>query len=144
MADIITNAAQALLGSGRINWPNDSVMACLYTSSASFDADSYAYSSSNELATAYGYTQLNKAVESKTVTIDGANDEIMYDCGDLTWTASGGDIGPARYCAFVDTSGGMNAYLYIIDFGSDKTANSGTDFKITIDSSGLFRSRQAS
>jgi hypothetical protein len=38
---------------------------------------------------------------------------------------------------------GESKYLYIIDFGSDKTANTGTDFKVTIDVSGLMRSRQS-
>lgn len=143
MSDIITNTAQGLLGSGRLNWPVDTVVACLYNSSATFTADSDVYSSTNELATNYGYTQLNKAITSKTVTLDDANDHTVYDCDDITWTASGGAIGPARYCAFVDTSGSINKYLYIIDFASDKTADNGTDFKITISTSGLFRSRQA-
>lgn len=142
MADIITNECMARLGSGLLAWQTNTVVACLFSGGATFNADSAAYASTYELPSANGYTQLNKAVESKTVTLDNANDEIMYDCADLTWTASGGDIGPAEYCAFVDTQGGANKYLYIIDFGSAKTANTGTDFKITIDTSGLFRSVQ--
>jgi hypothetical protein len=143
MADIITNSAQLRLGSGFLDWTNNTVVACLYNSSASFSATSENYSSTNELSTAYGYTQLNKSVTDKTVSLDAVNNHTIYDCGDITWTASGGNIGPARYCAFVDTLSGVNKYIYIIDFTTDKTANTGTDFKITIDSSGLFRSRQA-
>ncbi len=141
MADIITNACQALLGSGLLHWDSDTMYACLYASGAVFTADSSAYANTNELATAYGYTQLDKVLTGTTVTWDDANDEIMYDCGNLTWTASGGDVGPARYCAIVHS--GESKYLYIIDFSTEKTANTGTDFVITIDASGLFRSRQA-
>jgi hypothetical protein len=118
-------------------------VACLYTSSASFTTDSMAYAATNELATANGYTRKDMAVTGRTVTLDDTNNHIMYDAGDLTWTAVSGDIGPARYCAFVDTQLGADKYLYVIDFVSDKTANAGTDFKITIDPSGLFRSRMA-
>lgn len=143
MADIITNECQLRLGSGLLNWSSNTVVACLYTSSASFTKDSSAYTATNELATNYGYTRKNYSVTDKTVTLDDANDETMYDCADITWTANGGDIGPARYCALVDTQGSADKYLYIIDFGSDKTANTGTDFKITIDASGLFRTKQS-
>jgi hypothetical protein len=139
--DIITNACQALLGSGLLHWGTDTIYACLYSSGAAFTKDSVAYTATNELATNYGYTRKTYPLASKTVTWDDANDQIMYDCADLTWTAAGGDIGPARYCAMVHS--GESKYLYIIDFGSDKTANTGTDFKVTIDVSGLMRSRQS-
>jgi hypothetical protein len=143
MADIITNEAQLRIASGLMVWPTNSVVACLYNSSASFSATSSSYSSTNELATSGGYTQLNKSISGKTITLDAVNNQVMYDCDNITWTASGGSLGPARYCAFVDTQGGANKYLYIMDFSTNKTADDTTDFRITVDVSGLFRTRVA-
>jgi hypothetical protein len=142
MSDVITNEAQLRLASGLLVWPTNTVVACLYTSSATFTKDSSAYSSANELSSINGYTQLNKSVTGKTISLDDTNDQIIYDCDDIVWTATSGDIGPARYCALVDTQGGANKYLYIVDFLVDKLANSLTDFRVSIDASGLFRSRQ--
>lgn len=142
MANVITNEFLMGTASGTIDYLNDSIVACLYTSTASFDTDSADYTSTNELATQFGYTQLTKTVTGKTLTLDDSLNHSVYDCDNITWTATGGDIGPARYCALVDTQGGMNKYLYIIDFGSDKTADDTTDFRIVINASGLIRSRQ--
>jgi hypothetical protein len=142
MSNIITNEAQLRIASGLLVWPTNTVVATLYTSSATFTTDSSSYSDTNELPTGSGYTQLNKSVTGKTISLDDSLNEIVYDCDDIEWSPTGGDIGPARYCALVDTQGGANKYLYIMDFGSDKTANDETLFKIIINASGLFRTRQ--
>ena len=138
MADIIPHRAIALIGSGVIDLDSDTMVATLYTSSATFTSESEDYSATNELATANGYTQLNEAITGQSIIVNDTDNRAQFDIGDITWTASGGDIGPARYCAVVDTQGGLNKYVYIMDFVTDKTANDGTDFKITIDASGLF------
>lgn len=138
MADIIPHRAIALIASGTIDLDNDAMYATLYSSSASFSSESEDYSSTNELSTANGYTQANKAITGQNLIGNDTDNVVQFDIGDITWTASGGDIGPARYCGIIASGTYGRKYLYIMDFGTDKTANDGTDFKITIDSSGLF------
>lgn len=138
MADIIPHRAIALIGSGVIDLDDDSMYATLYGSGATFTSESEDYSTTNELATGNGYTRLGEAVTGQTTTVNDTDNVVQFDIGDITWTASGGDIGPAQYCAIVASGTYGTKYLYIMDFGSEKTANDGTDFKITIHSSGLF------
>ena len=138
MADIIPHRAIALIASGIIDLNSDSMVATLYNSSATFTSESEDYSSTNELTTANGYTRLDKAISGQSVIVNDTDNVVQFDIGDISWTASGGDIGPARYCAIVDTQGGMNKYVYIMDFESNQTAIDGCDFNVIIDPSGLF------
>jgi hypothetical protein len=141
--NIITNYNLLSTASGSMSFLNDSIVACLYTSGAAFTTDSEDYTTTNELATAFGYTRLNKAITAKTITLDDVLNQAVYDCGDLTWTCSGGSLS-AQYCALVDTQDARNKYLYIIDFGETKSADDLTDLKIIISSSGLYRTSQSS
>ena len=142
MADIIFNAFIAHLGSGNIDWESDTLRAALYSDISNFSKDSTVYTSTNELSTANGYTQNNKAVTGGTIITNNTDDVAQYDVADITWTASGGSIGPASGCLIYDVTN-ANGAAYLIDFGAAKTADDGTDFKITIDASGLFLARQA-
>lgn len=135
--DILTNHFLLSIASGTFNYLDDSVYACLYGSGASFSVDSVDYTATNELSSGNGYNRLDKLVTDKTISI--SDNKVIYDCSDITWTASGGVIGPARYMALVSD----NKYLYIMDFLEDKTAGDGTLFRITIDTSGLFKSYRA-
>lgn len=137
MADIIPISAIALIGSGVINLDSDSMVATLHSSDAAFTYESENYDNTYELDTNYGYTQLDKTITGQSITKDGLY--TLFDIDDITWTASGGDIGPTRYCAIVDTQDNINKYVYIMDFNSSKSANDGTDFKIIPSTSGLFQ-----
>lgn len=141
MADIIFNNFIHDLGSGLVNWESDTLRAALYSDIGSFNKDTVSYTSSNELATANGYTQNDKAVTGGNVIQNDADDVVQFDVADITWTASGGAIGPASGCLIYDVTNASGA-VYLIDFGEAKTADDGTDFKITIDASGLFLARQ--
>lgn len=141
MADIIFNNFIHDLGSGLINWESDTLRAALYSDISAFDKDTVSYSNTNELTSANGYTQNNKAVTGGNIIQNDADDVVQYDIGDITWTASGGQIGPASGCLIYDVTNESGA-VYLIDFGEAKTADNGTDFKITIDASGLFLGRQ--
>jgi len=140
--NIITNEFLLRTASGTINFLNDSIVATLHTSGATFNTDTSNYNNTYELATGSGYTQLSKLITGKTITLDDVLNHSIYDCDNIEWTAMGGAIGPARYCALVDTQGSINKYIYIMDFGSDKQADDTTDFRIIINSSGLFRGYQ--
>jgi hypothetical protein len=95
----------------------------LYSSSASLDATTTAYTSSNEV-TGSGYTAKGAALTNVTPTSSGTTG--LTDFADLTFstvtiTARGAMI-------FNETATGDPA-VCILDFGSDKAASSG-DFTI--------------
>jgi len=68
------------------------------------------------------------------VSIVTTNDAKL-DAADITVTATGGAIGPAD--AAVIYAKTLNKPLVYIDFGEVKTADAGTDFKITWNASGI-------
>jgi len=76
--------------------------------------------------------------EPVTVTVTTVNtDDAMLDLANLSITATGGSIGPARVMDIYETDN--SKLLYRIDFGEDKTAGVGTDFLVAIDANGLER-----
>lgn len=144
MADIIYHNALALFATKAIDLPNDSCKVILLNSSYTPNADHTVYTdvSTYELSTANGYTQKTKTTAFTVTDVDGS-DNVKVDCADVSWTASGGDIGPARYAAIIDDTATDDPLIYLFDFGTTKTAGNGTDFKITIDAAGLFTMAQA-
>ena len=131
---MITNNFLLNTASGNVNWSTDTVYVCLFTSGAMLDVNSGIYNNTNELSTGYGYTRFNKQPTNKTISLD--NNQVVYDCDNISWTATGGSIGPARYAAFVTSNSGI---INIIDFITDQTATNGSNFNININTSGLFR-----
>lgn len=145
MADIIYHNYMTLEAEKEIDLENDSLIVVLLADTYTPDADHSLYSdvSGSELATANGYTQKTKALANVTVADDDANDRANVDCDDISWTASGGSI-TARYAAVIDDSVTDDPLVYLFDFGENKTAGDGTDFKISIDSTnGWFYKGQA-
>ena len=141
MADIIFNRFLHDLGSGVIDWESDSLKAAMYSDIGGFTKDTTTYTSANELPTGSGYTQGDKAVTGGNIIQNDADDVAQYDVADISWTAAGGAIGPASGCLIYDVTNASGA-VYLIDFAAAKTADDGTDFKITIDASGLFLAKQ--
>jgi len=91
----------------------------------------------NQVATAFGYTQNTKAVtistadSSGTITIDETTNPV--------WTASGGAI-TARFAVIYDDTHAddMPVFVCLLDTApADKTATDGNTFTITIDAAGL-------
>ena len=95
----------------------------LYTSSASLDASTPAYTTSNEVS-GTGYTAKGGALTSITPTADGTT--AMCDFNDLTFSSS--TITARAALIFNDSASGDPA-VCVLDFGSDKSASSG-DFTI--------------
>jgi hypothetical protein len=97
----------------------------LYTSSATIDTTTTAYSATNEVASGGGYTTggealTNTGVAKSTVT-------SYTDFSDVSWTSA---TFTARGCLIYNSSTitGLttNAAVCSIDFGGDKTVSSGT------------------
>lgn len=95
----------------------------LYTSSATLDATTTAYSATNEIS-GTGYSAGGVAV---TPTLSSAGSTTYVDFSDAQWTSASFT---ARGCLLYDdttTNGGTtDCAIAIWDFGSDKTVSSGT------------------
>ena len=95
---------------------------------------------SNELATNFGYTQGDEPLASVTWLDSGGT--TTWDAANITWTASGGSIGPARQAVIYDetTSAASftDALMMNIDFGADETAADTATFNINWNASGIF------
>ena len=109
-------------------------------SAFSFDATDttkvLAEGGATQLTTANGYTQDSKALTNVAVSVVTTND-AKFDADDVSWTASGGDIGPASYALIYNDTDVDKPPVAYIAFGEAKTANTGTPFNITWDAAGI-------
>ena len=95
----------------------------LYTSSATLNKSTTAYSSSNEISNSSGsaYSAKGKALTSVTPVL--STDTAVCDFADISWTSASFT---ANGCLiFIDSASGDPA-VCAIAFGGDKTATSGT------------------
>jgi hypothetical protein len=95
----------------------------LYTSSATLDATTTVYTTSNEVAAGGGYTAGGNTLTNVTPT--SSSTTAFTDFADTTWSAA---TITARG-ALVYNSTNANRSVIVLDFGSDKTSTSG-DFTI--------------
>ena len=92
---------------------------------------------SGELSTANGYTAGGATI---TVT-SSAQSSGLYTliASDVTWTASGGSIGPFRYAVIYNDTASNDELIGYIDYGYSVTVSSGQTFTIHFDqTSGLY------
>ena len=92
---------------------------------------------SGELSTANGYTAGGATI---TVT-SSAQSSGLYTliASDVTWTASGGSIGPFRYAVIYNDTASNDELIGYIDYGYSVTVSSGQTFTIDFDqTSGLY------
>jgi hypothetical protein len=136
MASTASNKLKFLLASKIIDFANDSFIIILMQSGFVFNKDThhgYADVSASELATGNGYTVKTKALAGVAVTEDDTNDRCNVTWSNVTWTASGGAIGPSPGAIIFDdtvTAGGVTVadpVIGYIDFGGNQTqADGGT------------------
>ncbi len=129
------------MGDGGIDMDTDTFEIILLNSSHTFTQANTALANvtANQLATNFGYTQDDEALTSVTWA-QPSGGTTRFDAADTTWTASGGDIGPAFDAViYSDTSTSPSADLLIcsIDFDGTQTAGNGTNFVITYNASGI-------
>ena len=95
----------------------------LYTSSATLNKSTTAYSSSNEISNTSGsaYTAKGKAPTSVTPVL--STDTAVCDFADVSWTSASFT---ANGCLIFNDSHSSDAAVCAIAFGSDKTVTSGT------------------
>lgn len=123
-------------GAGSINLNTADIRAIPLTSSYTFNqAHDFANDLTNEVTT-NGGSRL--ALTGESWALSGNN--ALFDCDDLAWTASGGDL-TIRHVALVDYTGSSGdsdrELLALISSSVDLTAGNGTQVKL-LTASGLF------
>ena len=93
----------------------------LYTSSATLNKSTTAYTTSDEVATATGYTAKGKALTSVTPVLNSTT--AVCDFANVSWTSASFT---ARGCLIFNDSAASDQSVCAIDFGGDKTVTSGT------------------
>ncbi len=95
----------------------------LYTSSATLNKSTTAYSSSNEITNTSGsaYSAKGKALTSVTPAL--STDTACCDFADISWTSASFT---ANGCLIFNDSASGDPAVCAIAFGSDKTVTSGT------------------
>ena len=106
----------------------DTIKIALFTSSASLDSTTTAYSTSNEVSGS-GYSAGGVTLTSKVVTTTGTT--AYFDADDPTWTSASFT---ARGALIYNSTNGDKA-IAVLDFGGDFTVSSGT-FKIVFPAAG--------
>jgi hypothetical protein len=126
---------------GTIDLDTDDLKVALFNSS--FSTATTAYSTTNELATANGYTQGGATLAN--VTLAEAAGTVTLDADDTTWTAASGDI-VARYAViYDDTDVGKTIIGYVLldTTPADVTVTDGNDFTIVWAATGILTATQA-
>ena len=129
-----------LLLDGTVDIDTHVIKVALFDSS--FSIATRFYTTTNELATAFGYTQGGATLASVT-WVEAAGVAVL-DAADVTWTAAGGDI-VARYAViYDDTDVGKTiiGYSLLDTTPADVTATAGNTFTITWDATGILRLSQ--
>lgn len=100
----------------------------LYSSAATLGASTTAYSTTNELATAGGYTQGGTALTNNGVTIGTPATTAFADFADPSW---GSATFTANGCLIYNDTAAGDPAVGTYAFGGDKSVSGGT-FSITM------------
>ena len=111
---------------GLQNFSANTFKIALYTSSATLDANTTAYTTSDEVATGGNYVAGGNTLSVTTTPTNGGSGTTAYiDFADTTWSAA---TITARGALIYNNSQG-NSAVAVLDFGSDKTSTDG-DFTV--------------
>lgn len=129
MASGIYNRFKANLMNKVVDLEGDTINVALYDNSHAFAAGDTDYTTSNELATAGGYTQGGSALAGKAVTEAATT---KWDATDHAWTSATF----TAYHAVIYSSTAGNDLICSIDFGGAQSVTAGT-FTIQWDAGGI-------
>ena len=107
-----------------------------FTFTASDTTKTAAETGATQLTTAFGYTQDTKALTTVAVSVVTTNDAKL-DADDVTWTASGGTIGPVQFGLIYNDTDSNDPPVAYIDFGQAESAADGKDFKVVWNTNGI-------
>lgn len=133
----LSNHWKYQLGKKLVDISGDDFIIILMDDSFAFDKDAHATladviaSPSHELATNYGYTQQNKELSGGTWAENDTDDKGIRTFDDVSWTASGGSIGPTGSAVIYDDTTADKTVVGCIDYGTDYTIPDGASLQIT-------------
>ena len=121
----------------QIDFLTETIKCSLHTNSYSpaVDSNEVFADATNELTTANGYTAGGFTLASKTAVYNATGNITTYDCGDISWTASGAGL-TFQYAVFW-RDGTSDPLIGYIDCGAQSIA-AGNTFTIATGASGLF------
>ena len=120
---------------GTFDLDTDTFRIALFLSNSNLDATSTSYAAvTNEVATAFGYTQNAKSV---TLALSGTTTVTVDETTNPVWTANSGSI-TARFAAIYEVSGNILCYCLLDSAPADVTVTTGNTLTITMSASGLF------
>jgi hypothetical protein len=117
-----TSFKAELLG-GTHDLDTDTLKIALYTSSASLDATTTAYSATNE-ASGTGYTAGGETITGAVIATSGTT--AYLDLGDVTWSSA---TITANGALIYNSTAAGNPAIAVLAFGGDKTSTNG-DFTV--------------
>jgi len=118
---LCTSFKSELLG-GTHDLDTDVIKIALFTSSATLDATTTAYSVTNEVS-GTGYSAGGNTLANVTISVDGTT--AIVDCDDTTWTSAT----ITANGALIYNSSKSDKAIAVLAFGGDKTSTNG-DFTI--------------
>ena len=118
---LCTSFKSELLG-GTHDLDTDVIKIALFTSSATLDATTTAYSVTNEVS-GTGYSAGGNTLANVTISVDGTT--AIVDCDDTTWTSAT----ITANGALIYNSSKADKAIAVLAFGGDKTSTNG-DFTI--------------
>ena len=137
MASGIYNRFKANLMEGDLDIAaaGDTIKVILLNASHAFDADHDILTdvSTNELATAGGYTAGGATLANQSVTQDDTNDLAKFDGDNTAWTSA---TFTANHAVLYDDTHATDDLICSFDFGGAQTVASGT-FTIQWNASGI-------
>lgn len=128
-----SNHGKFQLASGNIDFDANTFKIILMNDTFAFDKDSHATLAdvtADQLSTGNGYTQNDKTLANVSVSEDDANDRANVTWDDVTWTASGGSIGPTGAAIIYDDTSPDDTIIGCIDFGTDYTIADGSSLQL--------------
>ena len=111
--------------------------AALCTSATAPDADTTTLSQLPQISgngyTAGGISLTKNTTDFSAIVEDDGNDDSELTIKDLTWTASGGTLGAARYLVITndDSTESDREVWFWFDLGSDQSVSDGQDLSLT-------------
>ena len=108
-------------GAQNLGTSGDTIKLALYTSDATLNASTTAYTTSNEVS-GTGYTAGGTTLSSQSVTLDTSNGVAFFDAADPSFTSA--TITARGALIYNNTK--SNAAIAVLDFGSDFSSSNGT------------------
>ena len=129
----VPNHYKYLLKTKQIDESSDTYKIILMNTTFTFDKDAHAELAdvtADQLATAFGYTQDSKILTGVSVIENDTTDKAETRWASVSWTASGGSIGPTGAAIIYNDSVTGDPIACCVDFGIDKTIEDGSGLLI--------------